>query len=295
LKNRKLTDEHVFPDSLGGQYHIYCVCKECNEYLGEKVDFPLVNNLLMQFARLSYQLRGKNGQLPKIFDKGVLDNDTKINVILQTDNKGKIVGTKMVPHKELSEDGESVLFQVDLKDKKILPIMVNKFLKRANRPTMKAEEILRHSLTQKENSKIKLNKNVDLNIHQEFLKIAYEIAFEQLGAKYLNDPIGIKLRKWIMENIPSKIHGRVNVVDKNNKRHNTLIQLFGKDNSIVSLLVQCGNDLLCYINFFNDLEGVVHVSENLKIPHNLYLVNNVEQKYFRIEKMTDVIEKSMFN
>ena len=30
---QELSDEHVIPEAIGGYYHIYCVCKECNSKL----------------------------------------------------------------------------------------------------------------------------------------------------------------------------------------------------------------------------------------------------------------------
>jgi len=45
------SDEHVIPDSLGGYYHIYSVCKTCNSDLGSNVDSDLVNHKFSDFQR----------------------------------------------------------------------------------------------------------------------------------------------------------------------------------------------------------------------------------------------------
>ena len=36
--NQELSDEHVIPEAIGGYYHIYNVCKDCNSKLGDHVD-----------------------------------------------------------------------------------------------------------------------------------------------------------------------------------------------------------------------------------------------------------------
>lgn len=43
------SDEHVIPDTLGGYYHIYTVCKDCNSDLGSDVDSKLVNHRFADF------------------------------------------------------------------------------------------------------------------------------------------------------------------------------------------------------------------------------------------------------
>lgn len=62
-----MSDEHVIPDSLGGFYHIYSVCKPCNSELGEKVDSPLVNHKLTELYRFAQEIEGKTGKVPNPF------------------------------------------------------------------------------------------------------------------------------------------------------------------------------------------------------------------------------------
>lgn len=44
LKSRKLTDEHIIPEALGGKL-LVLGCRVCNNYLGSKVDSHLVNEM----------------------------------------------------------------------------------------------------------------------------------------------------------------------------------------------------------------------------------------------------------
>ena len=58
-ENKEFSDEHVIPDSLGGVYHIYNVCKECNSRLGDKIDIHLVNNIFSIIKREQLGIKGK--------------------------------------------------------------------------------------------------------------------------------------------------------------------------------------------------------------------------------------------
>ncbi len=62
------TAEHIFPQSIGGTRIIEEVCKDCNSKLGSDVDSPLINNVLMEFYRYIYNLKGqKNNRFPNPF------------------------------------------------------------------------------------------------------------------------------------------------------------------------------------------------------------------------------------
>ena len=36
-------EEHVFPESIGGEYKIHTVCKECNSHFGKTIDNKFIN------------------------------------------------------------------------------------------------------------------------------------------------------------------------------------------------------------------------------------------------------------
>ena len=58
-----LTNEHVFPEALGAQLTIDCVCKSCNDRLGSDVDKCLTENFLIRMLRMSLCIAGKGGDL----------------------------------------------------------------------------------------------------------------------------------------------------------------------------------------------------------------------------------------
>ena len=78
LQDRDGSIEHIFPDSLGGLFKFKEVCKKCNEYLGQEVDSPLINNIFMQLKRMELKIPGKKGKIPNLFSNGELDDGSKI-------------------------------------------------------------------------------------------------------------------------------------------------------------------------------------------------------------------------
>ena len=42
--NVEMSDEHVTPEAIGGYYHLYKVCKDCNSKLGDQVDAQLLKH-----------------------------------------------------------------------------------------------------------------------------------------------------------------------------------------------------------------------------------------------------------
>ena len=43
----KKTEEHVFPEAIGGSFSIFNLCKPCNDKLGANADSHLINNLFI--------------------------------------------------------------------------------------------------------------------------------------------------------------------------------------------------------------------------------------------------------
>ena len=62
--NQELSDEHVIPEAIGGYYHIYNVCKDCNSKLGDHVDKLLLNHWFIKAARDEKGFKGYKGYIP---------------------------------------------------------------------------------------------------------------------------------------------------------------------------------------------------------------------------------------
>ena len=62
-----LTDEHIFPEAIGGRIKSAILCKKCNSNVGRKIDAPFLNQKNIQLARSAYQIAGKTGSIPQPF------------------------------------------------------------------------------------------------------------------------------------------------------------------------------------------------------------------------------------
>jgi HNH endonuclease len=263
----KGSDEHIFPDALGGLLIIKEVCKPCNDFLGQKVDSHLVNHFLMQLARLVYKLQGKKGKIPNPIGKGVLKDEPNTEIHYILDDEGQPKSLYIVPQKHESPDGSKVMFVVDSSDKGKLVKMVNKTLERKGLPPMTEEEILSKAVYKKdENPTVMMNIEVDfLSYKKAILKIIYEITYYCLGPEYLNDPVGKQIRDCILSDSIEEckgLMGKIDLVDKSNPSNQILRKLASEDSHIAILINNGCRGIFCYVNIFDTFEGGLLVSEN---------------------------------
>lgn len=77
LEEKEVTsfgEEHVIPETIGGNYIINNVCNSCNSNLGQKVDIKIINEFLSVCLRHEKDIRGKSGLLPIMFP-GTFENE----------------------------------------------------------------------------------------------------------------------------------------------------------------------------------------------------------------------------
>ena len=117
--NQDLSDEHVIPEAIGGYYHIYCVCKDCNSKLGKNVDKLLMDHWFIKAARYEKGLKGYSGKIPNpLIGEGILSTGEKVR--LEQDDKGKM-SIRLIPSTIVVSDSEkSFNIRVDIKDEKTI-------------------------------------------------------------------------------------------------------------------------------------------------------------------------------
>ena len=59
----EFNEEHVFPDSIGGEYKIHNVCKECNSHLGKTVDNKFISSGLIRALNHELKVENKKGKV----------------------------------------------------------------------------------------------------------------------------------------------------------------------------------------------------------------------------------------
>jgi hypothetical protein len=264
----KLTDEHVFPDAIGGTLVLTNVCKDCNDRLGHSVDHHLVDNWFIKGERMSLKIRGKSGNLPNPLEKGVLAKNPKQQVRYYFNQEGNPQEVYLVPYieKEKKDDNtEIVKISIDKKDKNKLPEIINKMLRRHGKPELTYEQIEKQVIEGIDpNPSIKMSLTMDMvQYKRAILKIAYELAHYWLGENYFDDSTGEIIRQCILDNnLPEDfssqypIKGSIDLIGEQSR-----FNLWGDEpkNHIAFMNVD-GNQISCYLRIFSVFEGVIQIS-----------------------------------
>lgn len=198
--------EHIILESLGGNGNediCFNVCKTCNSSLGTRVDACLVNHEITKVMRYYFKIKGKNG-VPNPFKKQKIKYaDTPFEGKLKTDKEGNIIGFR-ADYKIYENDGNVIIAG----PKKGFVEYVNSQLENLGKPSMTKEEILGNVLDLGELKIPHINKiEFSEELKTEYLnyafptmlKMAYEFCFVKLGKKYLDDPIAIDIRNFLMK------------------------------------------------------------------------------------------------
>ncbi|WP_168709033.1 HNH endonuclease [Onishia niordana] len=193
----EFSDEHVIPDSLGGYYHIYSVCKTCNSNMGSYVDSKLVNHSFSEFQRFLLGWKGKSSKLPNPFSGTHSlseDAEKKIQVRLDKDNNLLPYSVTSVAYEEVEDGLTKVNICVDASDEKKLDDILKKISKKMRVPLEGLEKIDRKVETL-ERPSIKCSMSIDLDDFKVgLLKIAYEFAVDTVG-EYFLDPEAVEISK----------------------------------------------------------------------------------------------------
>ena len=187
--------EHIFPDAIGGEWTIHCVCKSCNDLLGSKVDCLLTKEPLILYLRSKYQIPNKEKKYVDLtkelqyydmhgkqvfFQKGdgekmpPLYIGSKPNVVVKNDSIVHFSGS------DYESVAKSIQRQIVKKGIHISTSDIQRTLK-TGKQTYSMERVVAP---------------ISFNIY-EFcpcvLKIAYESAICVLGERYIEDDCGKKI------------------------------------------------------------------------------------------------------
>lgn len=191
------TEEHIFPEAVGGTLVTQEVCKPCNDYLGSDVDAPVVGTFLVQIIRLCLGLEGK-GAIPNPFKRGTLQTDPKQIVHVRLNTSGELVPV-MVPRVERS--GDKAIITVDASEKENLLKIANKVRERASLKPLTQEEVEAACDVQNLGQvHIEIPIVQDTFAHYRgLIKIAYELGARWLGSAFLDDGCAQLLRDCLRD------------------------------------------------------------------------------------------------
>lgn len=283
------SDEHVIPDALGGYYHIYTVCKNCNSDLGSSVDAKLVNHQFAEFQRYLLGLTGKSKKLPNPFSgTHHLAEDTSKKIQLRLDEEGKPAPytiTNVSYEESKNESGKTkVSVCIDASDEKKLDGILKKIATKLQVPIEQFEGIERR-VQKVEKPNIKCSLSVDLaDFKIGLLKIAYEFSVDTVEG-YFSDPSAIEISKILknaeydsVENFVSIGSGFDHEIFDGMRDY---LDLESKKHYLVIVGSQA-RGLVCLVHLHGMFSVGVYLS-NSPYPDNLAVigVNDIEQKSFR--------------
>ncbi|MGG0656448.1 HNH endonuclease [Rummeliibacillus pycnus] len=274
----KLTEEHIFPDSIGGTLTQYNVCKTCNDLLGHNVDHHLVDHELIQFERHQLNIRGKSGKLPNPLEKGVIDNERQQKVLYRFDYEGKPKELYLVPSQDVKvNDDQSIdiTISIDKKDKSKLPEMINKTLRRNGKKELTLEEIEALSVEFVDEKPImKIQQKIDIHHYKRaILKIAYELAHYWIGEDYFKDSTGNMIKNCFLDNeLPFEFYERYPIKGKieiRNKENPIVQDLWPEEpHNHIAFMIKEGEQINCFIRIFSVFEAMIRISEHASnYPH----------------------------
>lgn len=222
LQDKELTEEHIIPESIGGDLIITAVCKECNSTIGTDIDGKYINSLPVSLPRFAFNVPGKSGTIPNPFGRvGITADGVKVR--LDDELKPHILPSV---EEETTQNGDIAVKMIF--DKEDEPHLSKEVLKKVRRVLKKkytsmpddkiekrAQEILSaaHKQVSTNTSKptIQYSFTIDLTaMRREYIKIAYEIAFYLFGYDYVTcSATASILRDAISNRQQQPVHGQI--------------------------------------------------------------------------------------
>jgi hypothetical protein len=255
-------DEHVIPDSIGGHYHIYTVCTNCNSKMGLAIDSTLSNHKFIEFYRHQNNIRGKSGSIPNPFQgTQSLKDDPEQKVRTDTDANGRLI-PKLLPKIVISKNNnelESFSVTIDGRDTKELDRIVDSVLARNG-----IDRNLIETSTSQEEIRPIIQGRFKVDTHRfkmAMLKIAYEFAVDKIP-EYFEDEqarvISDVLLKADFENLNTRVTLLGSGLDKSIQRPYEKIVNF-KDGNHYLILFSSPLGLVCTVSIF----GILSISIKL--------------------------------
>ncbi|KAB8065726.1 HNH endonuclease [Janthinobacterium violaceinigrum] len=292
----KMSDEHVIPESLGGFYHIYSVCENCNSTMGSKVDAPLINHKLTELYRFSEEIKGKTGKIPNPFS-GVFneENNKKNKAIVNIDANGKL---KISPHPiiRINENNgliTSIEIEVDSENEDEIDRILSKTLTRNKIP--QSAVIKKNKKEEFKYSNFETRWNIDtIEFKIGILKIAYEFAMDSIES-YINNETSIEISN-IIKNVN---HEKANEYLKINfdtdafSEYGKYIDLNSKKHYLI--LTQTDDGLICFVKLHGTFSAAAILSKDkiLDASETIFGINDIEKKFFEKLMVGEVVNKCL--
>lgn len=188
--------EHVIPKSIGGQYTIHNVCKQCNHKLNHDIDEPFKKHVLIATYRVIFSSNGRRNKTipdPLSRERIFLDGTEYSLRLNKEDLTASIKMMPKFPKKSDLKIGESFKIEIDTDS-------VSSYLEKvASHLGVSSEEIvitdIKSNYRPATTQKIKTDNNVIL---LEFSKILFQTASNLFGKVFNEDSFSKKYRDMLI-------------------------------------------------------------------------------------------------
>ncbi len=268
FEDSKKTEEHIFPESIGGNICLWEMCKVCNSHLGKNVDAPMVNSFQIEAKRQLLKLPGKKGHIPNPLENGVLSTDQSQKVKYKFKD-GSPESLYVVPNFKYGKDengNDTIQIILDKKDEHKLPEILEKIKKRASKKGKPIElRDIKKFEGREENPLMQMTKIFKLYDWQRcIIKIAYEMTYRKFGVNYLDNPIAVRIRDLLKkENIEqidlenARIQGNINSTNTG-----FTIPFVDDPDCLYTVFLPIDGKLICFVRIFDSYQGFIVVDEN---------------------------------
>jgi hypothetical protein len=219
LAAKLLTEEHIFPEGIGGSLTADILCKDCNSNLGHKVDAPYLEQPHVQLARNALGVSGKRDHIPQPFSEiyEVTGTQTKLRIRLDVNFKPKVIPD--VSGVSVRPDGAlSISLTVDAGERGMIAGIIKKKLERffetpdgkalnwthqqiSDAIAMASEQASHAEADRSPIGKLHGVFKVDLKrLFLEHIKVAYEITCIHFKEHFLGTSRAEEVRQFLFEN-----------------------------------------------------------------------------------------------
>lgn len=222
--NITLTDEHIFPESVGGRIKKPILCKPCNDKVGSYIDAPYINMKHIQLARAILQIRSKKDHIPIPFDDIYTANGINESFKVKLDKNFQPIRISQAPVVTVNEVGElKISLSQDAKFAKDIAKTIRSTLlrffrsekgKRLDWTAQEQEGAIQKTigsfekaLPVEEKVQLQIDGNWKLSLssaYAEHVKIIYEICCIESKGVFPTTALGQKIRNFLLERITGK-------------------------------------------------------------------------------------------
>lgn len=295
--NVPMSDEHVIPKAIGGCYHVFNVCGDCNsKRFGAYVDPLLTDHPLIQLIRWQKQLKGHNGNYPHPFSKPDASSDgSKYGV----SDKAGVLEPYLYPQIKIERDNMGQLtqleLQIDISEADKSDDIINKRLEREGIDLAKIK--YKRTITKAATTPtLHYHWEMDLrDFNLDLLKMAYEFTCDSIK-DYENDETARHIADILYHHDPK----RLDELNMSNHKLDKIIDFifgdyidFSSDDRHYLLLLCKDNKMICIVRLFNNICTGFVMSENMDIGFfkSRILINDTAKHVCEYLSMEELITR----